>query len=177
MPLFPAMLLQAQASEGAAVAAQAVPQHMPAPDQPQDHLSTPPRQQTSDPHAPVLEHGQSLDPNIASFSRSDETAAGPFTNVEDEPLGGSFHMSPPRSTQAPPAGQPLGGAEDPIALTTLSYVVSTLVQKVNSLETELKDYKKLFKDVVGKLVKKVKAMEVKLKTKKRKLVVSDSGIC
>nr|GEX80231.1 hypothetical protein [Tanacetum cinerariifolium] len=31
--------------------------------------------------------------------------------------------------------------------------------KVNSLETELKDHNKLFKDVVGKLVKKVKAIE------------------
>nr|GEW33344.1 putative ribonuclease H-like domain-containing protein [Tanacetum cinerariifolium] len=40
-----------------------------------------------------------------------------------------------------------------------SSVVSTLVNKVNSLETKLKDHKKLFKDVVGKLVKKVKAME------------------
>nr|GEX67300.1 xylulose kinase-1 [Tanacetum cinerariifolium] len=47
-------------------------------------------------------------------------------------------------------------------------------EKVKSLETELKDHNKLFKDVVGKLVKKVKAMEVKLKTKKRKMVVSDS---
>nr|GEX31604.1 hypothetical protein [Tanacetum cinerariifolium] len=93
---------------------------------------------------------------------------------EDEPLGGSFHMSPPRSTQAPPAGQPSGGAEDPITLTALSSVVSTLVQKVNSLETKLKDHKKLFKDVVGKLVKKVKSLEVKLMTKKRKMVVSDS---
>nr|GFA56626.1 JmjC domain-containing protein [Tanacetum cinerariifolium] len=46
--------------------------------------------------------------------------------------------------------------------------------KVHSLESELKDHKKLFKEVVGKLVKKVKALEVKLKTKKRKLVVSDS---
>ncbi|GJR44562.1 hypothetical protein Tco_1312665 [Tanacetum coccineum] len=52
--------------------------------------------------------------------------------------------------------------------------VSTLVHKVNSLETELKTHKKLFKDVVGKLVKKVKAMEAKLKPKKRKVVVSDS---
>ncbi|GJZ98570.1 hypothetical protein Tco_0671023 [Tanacetum coccineum] len=52
--------------------------------------------------------------------------------------------------------------------------VYTFVQKVNSLETELKAHKKLFKDVVGKLVKKVKVMEVKLKTKKRKVVVSDS---
>nr|GEX94974.1 JmjC domain-containing protein [Tanacetum cinerariifolium] len=122
----------------------------------------------------VLEHGQSLDPNTASFSRFHETAAGPFTNIEEEPLGGSFNMSPPGSTQAPPAGQPSGGAEDPITRTVLSFVVSTLVQKVNSLETELKDHKKLFKDVVGKLVKKVKAMEVQLKTNKRKMVVSDS---
>nr|GEU32355.1 hypothetical protein [Tanacetum cinerariifolium] len=144
MPLLPAMLLQAQAGEGAGLAAQAVPQHMPAPDQPQDHLSTPSRQQTSDPNAPVFKHGQSSDPNIASFSQTHKTADGPFTNVEDTPLGGSFHMSPPRSTQAPPA------------------------------ETDLNDHKKLFKDVVGKLVKKVKAMEVKLKTKKRKMVVSDS---
>nr|GEV42583.1 hypothetical protein [Tanacetum cinerariifolium] len=60
------------------------------------------------------------DPNIA---------ANPFTNMEDEPLGGSFHMSPPRSTQAPPAGQPSGGTEDLITLTALSSVVSTLVQK------------------------------------------------
>nr|GEY14296.1 putative ribonuclease H-like domain-containing protein [Tanacetum cinerariifolium] len=93
----------------------------------------------------------------------------------DEPLGGSFHMSPPRSTQAPSACQTSGGVEDLITLTTLSYVVSTLVQKVNTLETKLKDHKKLFKDVVGNLVKKVKAMEVKLRTTKRKMVVSDSN--
>ncbi|GJS69751.1 hypothetical protein Tco_0702592 [Tanacetum coccineum] len=148
MPLLAAMLSQAQAGEGAGVAAQAVPppipetipETRPEPDQPQD------------------------------------TDDEPFTstNVEDEPLGGSFHASPPSSTQAPPAGHTSGAAEDLITLTALSSVVSTLVQKVNSLETELKAHKKLFKDVVGKLVKKVKAMEVTLKTKKRKVVVSDS---
>nr|GEV10167.1 hypothetical protein [Tanacetum cinerariifolium] len=47
--------------------------------------------------------------------------------------------------------------------------------KVNSLETKIKDHKKLFKDVVGKLVKKVKAMEVKLKTKKKKMVIPAAG--
>ncbi|GKE50765.1 hypothetical protein Tco_1485921 [Tanacetum coccineum] len=117
MQLLAAMLPQDQEGEGAGVAAQAVPppipepilEPMPEPEQPQDHLSTPPRQQTPPASPP----------------------------------------SPPRSTQAP-------------------------LQKVNSLETELKAHKKLFKDVVGKLVKKVKAMEVKLKTKKRKVVVSDS---
>ncbi|GKG27852.1 hypothetical protein Tco_0406179 [Tanacetum coccineum] len=69
------------------------------------------------------------------------------------------HASPPRSTQAPLAGHTLGGAEDLITLTDVSFIVSTLVQKVNLLETKLKDNKKLFKDVVRKLVKKVKAME------------------
>nr|GEX04019.1 putative ribonuclease H-like domain-containing protein [Tanacetum cinerariifolium] len=154
VPLLPAMFLQASAGEGAEVPAQAVPQHMPAPDPPQDHLSTPFRQQTSDPNASVLEHGQSLDPNPASFSQSHETDTSPFTNMEDAPVEGTFPISPPRSTQAPTAGQPSSGAEDPITLTALSFVVSTLVQKVHSLETELKDHKKLFKDVVAKLVKK-----------------------
>ncbi|GJS44911.1 hypothetical protein Tco_0595032 [Tanacetum coccineum] len=155
MQLLAAMLPQDQDGEGAGVAAQAVPPPIPEPipepmhepDQPQHHLSTPPRLPTSDPFT--------------------------STNVEDEPLGGSFHASPPRFTQAPPASHTSGGAEDLITLTALSYVVSTFVHKVNSLETELKAHKQLFKDVVGKLVKKVKPMEVKLKPKKRKVVVSD----
>nr|GEZ15801.1 JmjC domain-containing protein [Tanacetum cinerariifolium] len=138
MPLLPAMLLQAQAGEGAEVAAQDVPYT-------HDH----------------------------SFSQP-ETAVGSFPTTEDAPLGGDFHPSPPWSSHAPPIGQPSGGEEDPITLTTLSYVVSTLVQKVHSLNAELHDHKKLFKDVVGKLVKKVKSLEVKLKTKKRKLVFNDS---
>nr|GEV86352.1 JmjC domain-containing protein [Tanacetum cinerariifolium] len=111
--------------------------------------------------------------NPASFSRSHETDTGPFTNMEDAPMECTFPISPPRSTQDPPAGQPSGGAEDPITLTALSSVVSTLMPKVHYLETELKDHKKLFKDVVGTLGKKVKALEVKLKTRKRKMVVSD----
>ncbi|GKC62321.1 hypothetical protein Tco_1094919, partial [Tanacetum coccineum] len=86
----------------------------------------------------------------------------------------SFHVSPPRFTQASPTGHTSGGAEDHTSRGALSSVVSTLVQKVNSLETELKAHKKLFKNMVAKLVKKVKALEVTLKTKKRKVVLSDS---
>nr|GEY83138.1 hypothetical protein [Tanacetum cinerariifolium] len=129
MLLLPTMLLQAQAGEGAEVAAQAASQYMPATDQPQAPLSTPSRQQTSDPNALVLEHGQSSDPNTASFSRSHKTDAGHFINVEDAPVEGTFPISPPRSTQASPTGQPSGGAEDPIILIALSSIVSTLVQK------------------------------------------------
>nr|GEW23783.1 hypothetical protein [Tanacetum cinerariifolium] len=122
----------------------------------------------------VLEHGQSSDPHTTSFSQAPETDAVPFTTMKDAPMGGDFHTSPPRSSHASLAGQPSGGEADPITLTALSFVVCTLVQKVHTLESELQDHKKFFKDVVGKLVKKVKTLEVKLKTKKRKLVVSDS---
>ncbi|GJU11070.1 hypothetical protein Tco_1133466 [Tanacetum coccineum] len=174
MPLLDAMLSQAQEGEGAGADVQAVPPPIPETipetrhesDHSQDHLSTPPRQQATPHVAPVFEHGQRTDPNIASSTRVHET--------EDDSLGGSFHVSPPRFTQASPTGHASGGAEDHITLSALSSVVSTLVKKVNSLETELKAHKKLFKDVVPKLVKKVKALEVKLKTKKRKVVLSDS---
>nr|GEV79685.1 sm-like protein LSM7 [Tanacetum cinerariifolium] len=129
MPLLPAMLLQAQAA----------------------HLPTPSRPQPSDPIAPVLEHGQISYPHTASFSQAPETDAGPFTTVEDEPMGSDFHTSPPRSSHPPPAGQPSEGKKDPITLTALSSIVSTLVQKVHTLESKLQDHKKLFKDVVGNL--------------------------
>nr|GFC05163.1 hypothetical protein [Tanacetum cinerariifolium] len=87
-----------------------------------------------------------------------------------EALSICLHQGPLK----PPTGQTSGVAEDLITQTALSSVVSNLLQKVNTLETELKDHKTLFKDVVGKLVKKVKAMEVKLWTMKRKMVVSNS---
>nr|GEV26805.1 JmjC domain-containing protein [Tanacetum cinerariifolium] len=170
LPLLPAMILQAQAGGGAEVAEQAVPHLMPSPDHSPAPLPTPSRPQTSDPVALVLEQDHSSDPH--------EPAAGPFLSREDTPLGGDFHTSPPRSFHAPSVGQPSGGAEDPITLTALSSVVLTLVQKVHSLEAELHDHTKLFKDVVGKLVKKDKTLEVKMKTKKRKMVVmaADSDI-
>nr|GEX71088.1 hypothetical protein [Tanacetum cinerariifolium] len=147
LPLLPAMLLQAQAGEGAEVAAQDVPHPVPALDQSPAHFPIPSRPQTFDPIAPVLEHDHSSDQH--------ETAAGSFPTREDAPMGGDFHTSPPRSSYAPPAGQPSRGLEDPITLTALSSVVSTLVQKVHSLEAELHDHKKLFKDVVGNTTQNV----------------------
>nr|GEX76947.1 synaptobrevin, longin-like domain protein [Tanacetum cinerariifolium] len=149
IPLLPAMLLQAQAA----------------------HLPTPSRPQTSNTVALVLEHGYSFALHTTFVSQSHETDAGPFTTVEDAPMGGDFHTSPPRSSYAPPAGQPSRGEEDPITLTALSSVISNLVQKVHTLESNLYDHKRLFKDVVENLVKKVKTLEVKPKTKKRKMVV------
>ncbi|GJX81348.1 hypothetical protein Tco_0330829 [Tanacetum coccineum] len=110
---------------------------------------------TSDHFPLVFEQGHTSDPNIASFSGAHESDPDLFTstNVEDETLGGSFHTTPLRSTPVPPE-------------------VSELVQKVSTLESELKAHKMLFKDVVGKLVKKVKALELKLQTRSRKVVMS-----
>ncbi|GJR09982.1 putative ribonuclease H-like domain-containing protein [Tanacetum coccineum] len=122
------------------------------------------------------EQGPSSDPNIATSSRPHASPLDLFTstNVEDETMGGSFHTSPPRSTQAPPAGTTSDGAEALDKLTALSSLVSTLVQKVNTQESELKAHKLLFKEVVGKLVKRVKLLEDKLKGRKRKFVLTDS---
>ncbi|GKF06476.1 hypothetical protein Tco_0037144, partial [Tanacetum coccineum] len=124
----------------------------------------------------VFEQGHTSDPIIASFSGAHESDPDlfPSTNVEDVTLGGSFHTIPPRSTQVPPVGPTLGGAEDIATLTALSSLVSELVQKVSTLESELKAHKLLFTNVVPKLVMKVKALEVKIKTKKKKVVLSDS---
>ncbi|GJW08939.1 putative reverse transcriptase domain-containing protein [Tanacetum coccineum] len=155
---------------------QTVPETITEPDHSHDHESTPPRPTTTTSGAPVNEQGPSSDPNIASSSRPHESAPDQFTstNVEDETMGGSFQTSHPRSTQALPEGTTSGGAEDLDKLTALSSLVSTLVQKVNTQESELNAHKLLFKEVVGKLVKKVKLLEDKLKGRKRKFVMSDS---
>nr|GEW59552.1 ribonuclease H-like domain, reverse transcriptase, RNA-dependent DNA polymerase [Tanacetum cinerariifolium] len=116
-------------SEGAEVAAQDIPHPVPAPDQSLAYFPTPSRPQSPDPVAPVLEHDHS--------SAQPKTIAGSFPTIEDAPLGGDFHPSPSWSSHAPPAGQSSGSVEDPITLTALSSVVSTLVQKVYSLEAEL----------------------------------------
>nr|GEZ12725.1 ribonuclease H-like domain, reverse transcriptase, RNA-dependent DNA polymerase [Tanacetum cinerariifolium] len=166
IPLLTTMLLQAAAGGGAEVAAQDVSYPVPAPDQSTRQLTTPSRPHSPDSVAPILKHDHS--------STQPETAAGSFPSTKDAYMGADFHTSPVWSSHTPPVDHPSGGVEDPITLMILSSVVSTLVQKVHSMEAELHDHKKLFKNVVGKLVKKVKSLEVKLKTKKRKMVVSDS---
>ncbi|GJU88644.1 hypothetical protein Tco_1301067 [Tanacetum coccineum] len=182
MPLLGTMLPPAQAAiagessrEAAPSNPQTVPETINEPDHSHDHVSTPPRPTTTTSSALVHEQGPSTNPNIASFSRPHESAPDLFTstNMEDESMGGSFHTSPPRSTQAPPEGTTSGGAEDLDKLTALSSLVSTLVQKVNTQDSELKAHKLLFKEVVRKLVQKVKLLEDKLKGRNRKFVMTD----
>ncbi|GJT98922.1 hypothetical protein Tco_1094440 [Tanacetum coccineum] len=183
IPLLATMLPPAQAAiagessgEAAPSNPQTVPKTLTEPDHSHAHESTPPRPTSTTSSAPVNEQGTSLDPNIATSSRPYAFAPdlSTSTNVEDETMGGSFHTSPPRSTQAPPTGTTSDGAEALDKLIALSSLVSTLVQKVNTQESELKEHKLLFKEVVRKLVKRVKLLEFKLKGKKRKFVMTNS---
>ncbi|GJW94916.1 putative ribonuclease H-like domain-containing protein [Tanacetum coccineum] len=141
MPLLDTMLPPAQAAIAGESSGEAtpsnphtVPETITEPDHSHDHESTPPRPTTTTSSAPVNEQGPSSNPNIASSSRPYESASDLFTstNVEDETMRGSFHTSPPRSTQAPPEGTTSGGVEDLDKLTALSSLVYTLVQKVNT---------------------------------------------
>nr|GEV68735.1 hypothetical protein [Tanacetum cinerariifolium] len=132
MLLLPAMLLQAQAGEGAKVAAQDVPHPVPAPDQSPGHLPTPSRPQSSDSVALVLEHDHSSDQH---------KTVGTFPTREDALLGGDFHTSPTRSSHAPPTGQP-SGAKLHDHKNLSKDVVRKLVKKVKTLEVKLKTQKR-----------------------------------
>ncbi|GJW63666.1 putative ribonuclease H-like domain-containing protein [Tanacetum coccineum] len=85
------------------------------------------------------------------------------------------HSSPPRSYEAPlPEGNTSGSAEDSVQLKELMVLVPNLVNRVTSLEKELKETKQTLGNVVLKLVKRVKSLETDLKRKSKKLIVSES---
>ncbi|GKC08696.1 hypothetical protein Tco_1000306 [Tanacetum coccineum] len=141
------------------------------------YQSTPSRPTTTPAGAPVTGQGHSSDPNIASSSRPHVSTPDLFTstNVEDDIMEVVFPFHTLRHNDThTQEGTTSGGAEDLDKLTALSSLVSTLVQKVNTQESDLNAHKLLFKEVVGKLVKKVKLLEDKLKGRKRKFVMTDS---
>ncbi|GJT77629.1 anticodon-binding aminoacyl-tRNA synthetase, class 1a [Tanacetum coccineum] len=143
-----------------------------------DQASSPRRPTTILASAQENEQGPFSDPNPASSSRPHASEPKQFTstNVEDDVFGGSFDISPPRSTEAPPAGTTSGSAEDADKLIALCSLVNSLVQKIDSQASDLRAHKLVFKEVVGKLVKKVKKLEDKLKGRKRKFVMTESDI-
>ncbi|GJU35853.1 hypothetical protein Tco_1184207 [Tanacetum coccineum] len=172
MPLLATMLPPAQpviAGESSGEAEPTIPHTIPEtltePSHSHDQASSPPRPTTIPASAQENKQGPFLDPK--QFTS---------TNVEDDVFGGSFDISPPRSTEAPPAGTTSGGAEDPDKLTALCSLVNSLMQKIDSQASDLKAHKLVFKEVVRKLVKKVKELEDKQKGRKRKFVMTESDI-
>ncbi|GJT73283.1 hypothetical protein Tco_1032569, partial [Tanacetum coccineum] len=119
---------------------QTVPKTITEPDHSHDQAFTLPRPTTTTASALENEQGPSSDPNPASSSRPPAFKPKQFTSthVEDDTMGGSFDISPPRTTQAPPEGTTSGGAEDPDKLTALSSLVDSLVQKVDTQASDLK---------------------------------------
>ncbi|GJR33392.1 putative ribonuclease H-like domain-containing protein [Tanacetum coccineum] len=185
MPLLATMLPPAQpaiAGESSGEAEPTIPHTVPEtltePAHSHDQASSPPRPTIILASAQENEQGPFSDPNPASSSRPHASEPKQFTstNVEDDVFGGSFDISPPRSTEAPPAGTTSGGAEDPDKLTALCSLVNSLVQKIDSQASDLKAHKLVFKEVVRKLVKKVKELEDKLKGRKMKFVMTESDI-
>ncbi|GKD40511.1 hypothetical protein Tco_1260718 [Tanacetum coccineum] len=73
-----------------------------------------------------------------------------------------------------PEGNISGSAEDSVQLKELMVLVPKLINRIGSLEKELKDTKQTLGNVVLKLVKKVKSLETALKRKSKKVLISDS---
>ncbi|GKD65466.1 hypothetical protein Tco_1307574, partial [Tanacetum coccineum] len=85
------------------------------------------------------------------------------------------HYSPPGSYEAPlPEGNTLGSAEDNMQLKELMVLVPKLVNRIGSLEKELKETKQTLGNAMLKLVKKVKTLETTLKRKSKKVLKSES---
>nr|GEV40597.1 putative ribonuclease H-like domain-containing protein [Tanacetum cinerariifolium] len=102
---------------------------------------------SSGPSEPVLE-------TITSLFRDDDTG------------GGSFHESPPRPHLATPTRSPtVGVAEEPLTLTSLLAMFPTCLQRIATLEVELKATRILHRDTVVLFAKRIKKLEGKLKTK------------
>ncbi|GJU81324.1 hypothetical protein Tco_1283689, partial [Tanacetum coccineum] len=186
MPLLASMLAPAQpaiAGESSGEAEPSVPPNVPEKVTETVHshaqVSTTPRPAPTNTDARVHKQGSFFDPNFELTSTQAHDSIPdpvPSTNVEDDAFRGSFDISPPRSTKAPPAGTTSGGAADPEKLTALCSLVNSLVQKIDSQASDLTAHKLVFKEVVGKLIKKVKELEDKLKARKKKFVVTESDI-
>nr|GFA59901.1 hypothetical protein [Tanacetum cinerariifolium] len=146
-----------------------------------DQMPSPPRQ--SSPPSIPFGHAPSsrvvstkLIPNIPSSSEPSEPVLETITSPirDDDTGGGSFHESPPCP---PPATSPrsptVGVAEEPLTLTSLLALFPTCLQRIATLEAEIKATKIFHRDTVVLFAKRIKKLESKLKTKKRKLVLSD----
>nr|GFB97342.1 hypothetical protein [Tanacetum cinerariifolium] len=126
--------------------------------------------------SPVVEPHPSTDP-MPSPPRITEPVLETITSPirDDDTGGGSFHESPPSPPPTTPTRSPtVGVAEEPLTLNSLLTLFPTCLQRIATLETELKATKILHRDAVVHFAKRIKKLESKLKTKKRKLVLSDS---
>ncbi|GKB33480.1 hypothetical protein Tco_0872881 [Tanacetum coccineum] len=150
VPLLPAMLVGAAVDQGEGSTQPTEPHHTP----------VDPIPSTSQPPIPSPPH---------------PTPHSPPHSTPHSPPHSTPHYSPTRSYEAPlPEGNTSGSAEDSVQLKELMVLVPKLVNRIGSLEKELKETKQTLGNVVLTLVKKVKTLEVALKRKSKKVIVSES---
>nr|GEW65388.1 putative ribonuclease H-like domain-containing protein [Tanacetum cinerariifolium] len=147
-----------------------------------DPMPSPPRRSLPSPirFGPAPSSGiasTNLIPEIPSSSRPTapvlETITSPIR--DDDTDGGSFPERPPSPSTATLTRSPtVGVTEEPLTLNSLLALFPTCLQRIATLEAELKATKILHRDAVVLFAKRIKKLESKLKTKKRKLVLSDS---
>ncbi|GJS07953.1 hypothetical protein Tco_0364749 [Tanacetum coccineum] len=156
VPLLPAMLVGAVVDQGEGSTQPTEPHHTPVdpiPSTSQPPIPSPPHQ--SPPHSPPH-----------------PTPHSPPHSTPHSPPHSTPHYSPTRSYEAPlPEGNTSGSAEDSVQLKELMVLVPKLVNRIGSLEKELKE---TLGNAVLTLVKKVKTLEVALKRKSKKVIVSES---
>nr|GFD10525.1 hypothetical protein [Tanacetum cinerariifolium] len=116
----------------------------------------------------------STDPilDIPSSSRPSEPVVETITSPirDDDTGGGLFSERPPSLSPATLTHSPtVGVAEEPLTLNSLLALFLTYVQRIATLEAELKATKILHRDAVVLFAKLIKKLESKLKTKTRKL--------
>ncbi|GJV22714.1 putative ribonuclease H-like domain-containing protein [Tanacetum coccineum] len=157
VPLLPAMLVGAAVDQGEGSTQPTEPHHTP----------VDPIPSTSQPPIPSPPHPS---PPHQSPPHS------PPHPTPHSPPHSTPHYSPTRSYEAPlPEGNTSGSAEDSVQLKELMVLVPKLVNRIGSLEKELKETKQTLGNVVLTLVKKVKTLEVALKRKSKKVIISESG--
>ncbi|GKC22244.1 hypothetical protein Tco_1024394 [Tanacetum coccineum] len=176
VPLLPAMLAGAAMDQGEGSTQPAEPHHTPVDPLPSTSLppiqSPPHSPPQSPPHSPPQSPPHSP-PQSPPYSPHQSPPHSPHQSPPHSPLESPPylppHYSPPRSYEAPlPDGNTLGSAKASIQLKELMVLVPNLVNKVTSLEKELKETKQTLGNAVVKLVEKVKSLELALKRKSKK---------
>ncbi|GJT08464.1 hypothetical protein Tco_0842926 [Tanacetum coccineum] len=170
IPLLPAMLAGTAMDQGEGSAQPAEPHPTPVDPLPSTSLPpipSPPPQfppHQSPPHSPF---------QSPPHSPHQSPPHSPHQSPPHSPLQ-SPPYSPPRSYEAPlPEGNTSGSAEDSVQLKELMVLVPNLVNRVTSLEKELKETKQTLGNAVLTLVKKVKTLEVSSKRKSKNVIVSE----
>jgi hypothetical protein len=144
------------------------------PPSPRPPTPVPSPMDTSSPEQVIHEKLES-DPPVPSPQFTRLPTPSPMRPHSEDDVDVDLAYSTPRTTDAPNTTDiPVGGAEGPVTLTSVSALLNRYVTKVDKLEQDLHFTKKNLSQAVLTLIGRVKKLETKLKARKRKGVVYES---